>query len=197
LPKAGRVGPRRFGAIDFHKAFFQPISCGVFLLADQARFDPIRLHAEYLNTEEREAEGIPDLVTRSVLTSRRFEALKLWTSFQAIGQEQFAAMIGRLGELAQFAARRISTLPDFETLHAPEFGCLAFRYTGPDADAVNRAIAKNLFDSGRAVLGHTVVHGRPCLKLTFNNPCTSEQQVSRLLDLVAASAVRPVLTAHG
>jgi L-2,4-diaminobutyrate decarboxylase len=184
-------------AIDFHKAFFQPISCGVFLLADQARFDPIRLHAEYLNTQEREAEGIPDLVTRSVLTSRRFEALKLWTSFQAIGQEQFAAMIGRLAELAQFAARRISALPDFEMLHEPEFGCVAFRYTGPQADAVNRAIVKGLFDSGRAVLGHTVLHGRPCLKLTFNNPCTTEEQVSGLLDLVAACGVRPVWTAHG
>jgi L-2,4-diaminobutyrate decarboxylase len=184
-------------AIDFHKAFFQPISCGVFLLADQARFDPIRLHAEYLNTEEREAEGIPDLVTRSVLTSRRFEALKLWTSFQAIGQEQFAAMIGRLAELAQFAGRRISALPDFEMLHEPEFGCVAFRYTGPQADAVNRAIPRSLFDNGRAVLGHTVVHDRPCLKLTFNNPCTTEKQVSGLLDLVEANARRAVLTAHG
>jgi Aminotransferase class-III/Pyridoxal-dependent decarboxylase conserved domain len=148
--------------------------------------------------------AIPHETRRLNVTNRlrssgwtRLEALKLWTSFQARGQEQFAAMIGRLAELAQFAARPISALPDFETLHEPEFGCVAFRYTGPDADVVNRAIAKGLFDSGRAVLGHTAAHGRPCLKLTFNNPCTTEEQVSGLLNLVAASAVRPVLMAHG
>ena len=73
---------------DFHKAFFQPISCGVVLLADLDHFSSIRLHADYLNGSEREAAGVPDLVTRSVLTTRRFEALKLWVSLQAIGRGQ-------------------------------------------------------------------------------------------------------------
>src|SRR5439155_26978845 len=67
-------------AVDFHKAFFQPISCAAFLLADARRFDLIRVNADYLNSEEREADGIPDLVTQSLLTTRRFDALKLWVS---------------------------------------------------------------------------------------------------------------------
>jgi L-2,4-diaminobutyrate decarboxylase len=183
-------------SIDFHKAFFQPISCGAFLVSDKGRFDLIRVHADYLNTEERERDGIPDLVTRSVLTTRRFEALKLWTSFQALGRAEFGAMIDRLAELAQFAATEIANFEDFELLHWPEFGCVVFRYIGPDADARNRATPNNLFDSGRAVIGHTVVNGRPCLKLTFSNPCTSEGEIKDLLCLIASCATEEVLTAH-
>jgi L-2,4-diaminobutyrate decarboxylase len=185
-------------SIDFHKAFFQPISCGAFLLSDRSCFDLIRLHADYLNTEEREAQGIPDLVTRSVLTTRRFDALKLWMSFQAIGRERFAAMIDRLADLAQFAAARISAMQDFEVLHEPEFGCVVFRYVRGDTGAINRSIAQQLFDTGRAVLGHTIVEGKACLKLTFCNPCTTEQQVSGLLELMcrAATGVKEIATAH-
>ena len=116
--------------IDFHKAYFQPISCGAFLLADRARFDSIRLHADYLNGSERENAGVPDLVTRSVLTTRRFEALKLWISLQALGRDTFGAMIDRLGEIASFAARRLAASGEFEVLHEPEFGCVVFRF-GP------------------------------------------------------------------
>ena len=47
--------------IDFHKAFFQPISCSAFLVSDQRRFETIRVNADYLNSEDRELEGIPDL----------------------------------------------------------------------------------------------------------------------------------------
>jgi L-2,4-diaminobutyrate decarboxylase len=175
--------------IDFHKAFFQPISCGAFLLSDRARFDFIRLHADYLNTEEREADGIPDLVVRSVLTTRRFDALKLWVSLQAVGRERFAAMIDRLGSLAEFASAEISRLENFELLNDPEFGCVVFRYAprehDADADAINRAAANVLFDGGRAVLGHTTVKGHACLKLTFCNPRTSEAQVRELLKTIA------------
>jgi L-2,4-diaminobutyrate decarboxylase len=185
-------------SIDFHKAFFQPISCGAFLLSDRTRFDLIRLYADYLNTEEREAQGIPDLVTRSVLTTPRFDALKLWMSFQAIGRDRFGAMVDRLAELAQFAASRIALMEDFELLHEPEFGCVVFRYTGDNAEALNRTIAQDLFNSGCAVLGHTFLKGRACLKLTFCNPCTMEDQILDLLELVrgTATGVKEIIAAH-
>ena len=63
------------------------------------------MHADYLNPEAHEAAGIPDLVTKSVLTSRRFDALKLWISFQALGREKLAQMIDRTISLANHAAR--------------------------------------------------------------------------------------------
>lgn len=172
--------------VDFHKAFFQPISCSAFLLADQRRFGTIRVYADYLNTESREAEGIPDLVTRSVLTTRRFDALKLWVSLQALGRVRFGAMVERLVELAEFAARWIEACPDLELATAPEFGAVVFRFRPWAAQAPewNEAIPSRLFAEGRAVVGHTVVRGKPCLKLTLCNPAVETDQVAALLCMI-------------
>src|SRR5206468_12317222 len=74
-------------AIDFHKLFWQPIPCSAFLLRDEQDFDYIKMHADYLNPETLEEAGVPNLVTRSLLTSRRFDALKLWISLQSLGRK--------------------------------------------------------------------------------------------------------------
>jgi L-2,4-diaminobutyrate decarboxylase len=178
-------------AMDFHKAFFQPISCGAFLLADARRFDLIRVNADYLNSESREREGIPDLVTQSVLTSRRFDALKLWLSVQTLGLERFAAMIERLVELGQAAAKAIRANAVFELLHEPEFGCVVFRHAPLNGSMdVNEAISRDLFERGRAVIGHTVVGGRACLKLTMGNPCATEKDIQEILGMITESGAR-------
>jgi L-2,4-diaminobutyrate decarboxylase len=49
---------------------------------------------------EQGTGGIPNLVTQNVLTTRRFDALKLWMSLQALGREQYGAMVERLADLA-------------------------------------------------------------------------------------------------
>jgi L-2,4-diaminobutyrate decarboxylase len=173
---------------DFHKAFFQPISCGAFLLSDASRFDLIRLHADYLNPESYEQDGIPNLVTRSLLTTRRFDALKLWMSLQTLGREKFARMVERLAALAQFAAGQIEADESFVLLHQPEFACVVFRYRpdspGTDAGWINDAIPRRLFEAGSAVIGHTIVRGRQCLKLTLNHPGTREEDLVELLQLI-------------
>lgn len=173
--------------IDFHKAFFQPISCSAFVLADRTRFETIRVNADYLNSESRETEGIPDLVTRSVLTTRRFDALKLWMSLQALGQQQFGAMIERLVELACIAARHIQNSGDLELLAPPQLGTVVFRFRPGSAESrqVNERIPKVMFAEGRGVVGHTVVRGEPVLKLTLCNPVTDGDNVRELLDAIA------------
>src|SRR5262245_21465993 len=176
--------------LDFHKLLWQPISCGALLVRDVARFDLIKLNADYLNPEEHEALGIPDLVTRSVLTTRRFDALKLWMSLRVLGRQQLAAMIDRTLELASFAFAEIKRHPRLEALHEPRLGCVVFRYQpgdpNADADYLTDAIRRRLFDTGRAVIGHTRVRGRACLKFTFLNPCTSPAEVAELINLIAS-----------
>jgi L-2,4-diaminobutyrate decarboxylase len=187
-PKLNGIERAASVTIDFHKAFFQPISCGAFLLSDAAHFDLIRLHADYLNPESYEQSGIPNLVTRSLLTTRRFDALKVWICFQTIGQRKFAGMVERLAELAEFVAEEISADPTFELLHRPEFACVVFRYSPTasltDANAINEAIPLRLFTDGAAVIGHTLVGGRHCLKLTLNNPSAEPADLMELLQMI-------------
>lgn len=174
--------------MDFHKLFWQPVSCGAFLVRDGAVFDLIRLHADYLNPAEHQELGIPDLVTRSALTTRRFDALKLWLSLRALGRRKLVSMIDTTLDLAQGVAERIENHPRLRLVNSPELGCVVFRYRAqrPDVndDFINGQIPKALFNKGHAVIGHTTVRGQPCLKLTILNPCSELSDLIKLIDLI-------------
>lgn len=175
-------------SMDFHKLFWQPISCAVFLVRDAAEFRYLRLHADYLNPESHEELGIPNLVNRSVATTRRFDALKLWVSLQALGRKKLGEMIDATIELAAYAANWIRNERRLELMHEPTMGCVVFRYrpakAGVEANPCNADLRQGLFERGLAVIGHTMVRGQQCLKLTCMNPCTTKEQMKELLGIV-------------
>jgi L-2,4-diaminobutyrate decarboxylase len=174
--------------IDFHKLFWQPIPCSAFLLRDARHFESIKLYADYLNPELHEDEGIPNLVTTSLLTTRRFDALKLWISFQTLGRAELAAMIDRTAELAQHAAKVIIATRRLELLCEPQLSTVVFRYVPSqpalDADRLNASLRQNLFNRGVAVLGHTRIRNRQALKLTCMNPTVTEKQMDELIGVI-------------
>jgi L-2,4-diaminobutyrate decarboxylase len=186
--KLAGIGTADSIAIDFHKLFWQPIPCSAFLLRERRNFDFIKMHADYLNPETLEEEGVPNLVATSLLTTRRFDALKLWLSFQWLGRAKLAAMIDRTIELADHAAAMVKQEPALELVCAPQLSTVVFRYIpsdrGLDADRINFAIRQRLFDEGKAVVGHTRVGGRQCLKFTCLNPMTTVTQFEELLGLI-------------
>jgi L-2,4-diaminobutyrate decarboxylase len=175
-------------SIDFHKLFWQPIPASALLLHDARHFELIKLHADYLNPETHEEQGVPNLVTSSMLTTRRFDALKLWFSFQLLGREKMGAMIDRTIELGLFAGRVVSRISLLQLVRGGSLSTVVFRYiperAGIDVDELNAAIRQRLFDRGTAVIGHTRVRGRQCLKFTFMNPSVSEPQVEGLVSIV-------------
>lgn len=179
-------------AIDFHKQFYQPISCGAFLLKDSSDFGLIRLHADYLNPEEDDASGVPNLVTKSVQTTRRFDALKLFVSLRVLGRKNLAAMIDHTVDLASETARIIAEDPALELANQPEIGAVVFRYlpksapTGTGAEVwatkVNESIRAALLHRGEAVLARTRVGQLNYLKFTLLNPRTTRRHVEEILD---------------
>jgi L-2,4-diaminobutyrate decarboxylase len=181
-------------SMDFHKEFWQCISCAALLVRDAGQLRHLRIHADYLNPESDEEAGIPNLVGKSLSTTRRFDALKLWFSFQVLGREKFGKMVDRTIELAAHAARFIRSNPPLELLNEPEYGCVVFRYrpSGPqvDGDRLNSVLRQRLLERGLAVIGHTRVDERQYLKLTCMNPATSEQEIEALLLLIAEEGKR-------
>jgi L-2,4-diaminobutyrate decarboxylase len=174
-------------AIDFHKLLWQPIPCSVFLLRDASHFEPIKLYADYLNPEVLEKEGIPNLVTTSLSTSRRFDALKLWISLQWLGREKLATMIDRTIRLANHAAEVLRDADDLKLVCEPQLSTVVFRYVAgadSDTDSINAEIPQRLFSRGLGVIGHTRVGGRQCLKFTCMNPTASEADMEALIELV-------------
>lgn len=187
-PKLAGIDSADSLTIDFHKLFWQPIPCSAFLLRDARNLDSIKMHADYLNPEVHEEEGIPNLVTTSLLTSRRFDALKLWISFQSLGRAKLTAMIDHTISLAHQAAEAVRNTPQLELVCEPQLSTVVFRYipsrSDLDADGMNAAIRQRLFDRGVAIIGHTRLRGRQCLKLTCMNPAVAESEMESLVAAV-------------
>ena len=173
--------------IDFHKLFYLPVSCGVFMVRNRAHFDYIRLHAEYLNPEGNGELGIIDLVYKSIQTTRRFDALKPLLAMQHVGTKAFGEMLDYTIDLANLVSKWLEADERFCLAHQPTLNAVVFRYVpvGPltcnEADALNYEIKNTLLLSGAAIIGQTSAHGRACLKLTLLNPATEPAAIAQLL----------------
>ena len=113
--------------LDFHKQYFQTISCGAFLLKDERHYELMRYQAAYLNSEFDEEAGVPNLVSKSLQTTRRFDALKLWMGLEALGQKQYAAIIDHGVTLAQEVAKFVTSEPRLELVMQPQLASVLFR----------------------------------------------------------------------
>ncbi|WP_323109245.1 pyridoxal phosphate-dependent decarboxylase family protein [Pectobacterium carotovorum] len=188
--------------LDFHKQFFQTISCGAFLLKEARHYELMRYQAAYLNSEFDEAQGVPNLVSKSLQTTRRFDALKLWMGLEALGQQQYAAIIDHGVTLAQQVAQYVDEHASLELVMQPQLASVLFRFrpqqlaTADDATIalLNQRIGDALLESGRANVGVTEFNGVTCLKLTLLNPTVNLDDVKVLLDLVESTA-QPLLIA--
>jgi L-2,4-diaminobutyrate decarboxylase len=113
--------------LDFHKQFFQTISCGAFLLKEARHYELMRYQAAYLNSEFDEEHGVPNLVSKSLQTTRRFDALKLWMGLEALGQKQYAAIIDHGVTMALNVADYVKTQPTLELVMQPQLASVLFR----------------------------------------------------------------------
>lgn len=91
-------------SVDFHKLFYQTISCGALLLKDKANFKYLLHHADYLN---REHDELPNLVDKSISTTKRFDALKVFMTMQNVGPDVLGEMVEHLIEQTQCVAQKI------------------------------------------------------------------------------------------
>ncbi|MDQ1210700.1 pyridoxal phosphate-dependent decarboxylase family protein [Pantoea anthophila] len=182
--------------LDFHKQFFQTISCGAFLLKEARHYELMRYQAAYLNSEFDEAQGVPNLVSKSLQTTRRFDALKLWMGLEALGQKQYAAIIDHGVTLAQHVAAYVDAEPALELVMKPQLASVLFRYrpahlahlSDADIALLNQRIGDALLESGRANVGVTEHDGVTCLKMTLLNPTVTLEDIKILLTLVETTA---------
>lgn len=175
---------------DLHKLWWQPIGASALLVRDAAAFELIRLNSTYLNRAEDEDLGVVNLVTRSLDTSRRFDALKVLVSLRTVGRRRMGAMVDHVAELATATGRVIASHPDLELAAEPQTVTCVFRWRGRDLDEaeldrVNTAIQRSLFASGEATVGRTTYRGRSHLKLTLINPLVTLADTTVLLDRIA------------
>ncbi|WP_240339642.1 pyridoxal phosphate-dependent decarboxylase family protein [Halobacillus ihumii] len=174
--------------VDFHKLFYQPISCGAFLVNDGRSFKHTNYHADYLNPEADEEEGIVNLVNKSVVTTRRFDAFKLFVSLRTVGTDRFCDMIDHTFVVANQSAQLIEKLDHFNVLTTtPELNTIIFRFepkgvAGKELNELNRSIQQQLFEKGMAAIAKTKVGEDIYLKFTLLNPRTEIPDIKAILN---------------
>ncbi len=179
--------------VDYHKSFFQPVSSSAILVRDAAVLRHVTYHADYLNPAHSRAERIPNQVDKSIQTTRRFDALKLWLTLRIMGADAVGQLFDEVVDLAAEAWGLLDADPRFEVLVRPQLSTLVFRYLPPntepaDVDLANLYARRALAASGEAVVAGTVVDGRSYLKFTLLNPHTTVRDIADVLDLLAGHA---------
>ncbi|MFD8914239.1 lysine decarboxylase DesA [Streptomyces sp. NPDC059575] len=180
--------------VDYHKSFFQPVSSSALLVRDVATLRHATYHADYLNPRRMVEERIPNQVDKSLQTTRRFDALKLWMTLRVMGADGIGELFDEVCALAQEGWKLLATDPRYDVVVAPSLSTLVFRYipagvTDPaEIDRANLYARKALFASGDAVVAGTKVGGRHYLKFTLLNPETTAADIAAVLDLIAGHA---------
>ncbi|MDI6942888.1 pyridoxal-dependent decarboxylase [Microbacterium barkeri] len=181
--------------VDFHKTFFQPVSSSALIVREATDLLAAAWHADYLNPAEeaRADDADPNQVDRSLQTTRRFDALKLWTTLRALGPDRVGRMFDDVCALARRVRERLDADPELRPVGTTDLSTVLFRYQ-PDgvddatADRLVPLVRRVLFQSGRAMVARTVIDGVPCLKLTLLNPDATLADIEAVLDLVRATA---------
>ncbi|KPI33964.1 Diaminobutyrate decarboxylase [Actinobacteria bacterium OV450] len=180
--------------VDYHKSFFQPVSSSAMLVRDRDTLKHATYHADYLNPRRMAEERIPNQVDKSIQTTRRFDALKLWMTLRTMGADGLGSLFDEVIDLAAAGWEIIDADPRFEVVVRPQISTLVFRYVpGGEVrkdlvDEANLHARKALFASGEAVVAGTRVDGDQYLKFTLLNPQTTTADIAAVLDLLASHA---------
>jgi len=181
-------------SVDFHKLFYQTISCGALLIKDKANFNTLLHHADYLN---REGDELPNLVDKSIATTKRFDALKLFMTMKAVGEKQLGAFYDYLLSLTQQVAEKINVNSHFELCCTPLLSTVLFRLSpklqGELSDSefnqLHQTLRLQLLTSGEAVIAETKVDGQLVLKFTLLNPCLTLNDFDALITKIENKAI--------
>lgn len=182
--------------VDFHKSFFQPVSSSAVLVRDGSVLRHATYYADYLNPARMAEQRIPNQVDKSIQTTRRFDALKLWLTLRIMGADAIGSLFDEVVDRAAQAYDLLAEDPRFEVVTKSQLSTVVFRYlppAGPErelADDANLHAREAIAASGDAVVAGTKVDGRHYLKFTLLNPETSLDDIAHVLELLAEHAGR-------
>lgn len=188
--------------LDLHKLGWQPVAAGVLTVADRRRLDHLAFQADYLNADDDTEAGLPDLLGRSIRTSRRPDALKMAVTLRALGRDGLGALVEHCVDVAEGLAAAVDAHPALRRRPgAVGISTVLFRPAAADelpgaaGDELVAEVRRQLLADGRAVLGRaTAEDGDGCarlwLKATLLHPRTQAADLDGLLKLVADSAAQ-------
>ncbi|MEU3725464.1 aminotransferase class V-fold PLP-dependent enzyme, partial [Streptomyces sp. NPDC031705] len=175
--------------LDLHKLGWQPVAAGLLAVPDTTDLAPLAHQADYLNAADDTEAGLPDLLGRSLRTTRRPDAFKIAATLRSLGRDGLARLIDRTCATAHHLAELLDAHPRFELYAHPTLTTVLFRPTPTDDDRL-AALRRTLLHDGTAVLGRATADGRLWLKATLLNPHTTAGDLDTLVTLLEGSTHR-------
>lgn len=176
--------------VDFHKAYFQPISSSALLVRQPADLSRAAWHADYLNPADSTESNQVD---KSLQTTRRFDALKLYATLRGTGPAALGRAWDTLLNLAEDIHQVVTEHPAFELQSQTDLTTVLFRWqpegvADEDADVLVGQVRQMLQESGQVMVATTTLNGRPCFKFTLMDPETTVGNIDCVLERIADSA---------
>ncbi|MEO9324980.1 aminotransferase class V-fold PLP-dependent enzyme [Nocardioides sp. C4-1] len=178
--------------IDYHKTWFQPVSSSALVVADGTHLGHVTWHADYLNPRPLEGDvAHPNQVDKSIQTTRRFDALKLWMTLRIMGPDQVGDYVDAVVDLAAAVGEHVRDSDHLELAADPQLSTVVLRYrprglSVDNADRLTPLIRSTLYERGAAMVAATKVDGHAWLKLTLLNPMATVADIVGILDEVEA-----------
>jgi L-2,4-diaminobutyrate decarboxylase len=170
--------------LDLHKLGWQPVAAGFLAVREPDDLAALHQRADYLNADDDTEAGLPDLLGRSLRTSRRPDVLKTAVTLKTLGRAGLGALVDQVCATAHEFADLVADRPGFELYHRPVISTVLFR-PAHATDAAVAAVRRELLHRGRAVLGRARPDdGRLWLKATVLNPHTRPTDLADLLKAV-------------
>ncbi|MFI5780818.1 pyridoxal phosphate-dependent decarboxylase family protein [Nocardia sp. NPDC051570] len=187
-------------SFDLHKLGWQPVASGILAVREATTLTGLRIRADYLNAADDTAAGLPDLLGRSLRTSRRPDAFKVAVTMRALGRRGIAMLIEHCVHTAEALAAAVDAHPGLRR-RPGEIGISTVLLRpveadwagGEPGDELVAAIRRRLLHDGTAVLGRAAAadadgQHRLWLKITLLHPQASADRFDTLLDLISSAA---------
>ncbi|MBJ6638264.1 aspartate aminotransferase family protein [Streptomyces sp. DHE7-1] len=173
--------------LDLHKLGWQPAAAGLLAVTAPHELTALHHHADYLNADDDTEAGLPDLLGRSLRTTRRPDILKIAVTLRTLGRTGLGTLVDQVCAHAHEFADLVHRHPGHDLYDRPVISTVLFRPAGAP-DTTVAAVRRRLLHEGRAVLGRARPDGRLWLKATFLNPHTRPHELAALLELAEGTS---------
>jgi glutamate/tyrosine decarboxylase-like PLP-dependent enzyme len=171
-------------ATDQHKWLSVPIDCGCALVRNGAA-----LRNAFSLTPPEQDEHEPWLSEYTLQRTRRFRALDVWAIIQSAGRNGLARAIANNNKMAYLLAHLVETQPDLELISSGPLSIVRFRFAPLQLrnmplllDHLNKAVAHEMQQRGRAFLTSTRFQGKEALRACIVNYMTTEADIQAIVD---------------
>ena len=174
-------------AWDAHKLMNVPITAAVILTRHQGMLEQTcgGGGADYLfHNDENSAYNLGQ---KSIQCGRRADALKVWLSWKALGNNGFSDKVDQLQVLKQGCVEAIGISTELHMIGPAPYLNVLFQYR-PSTDlneeqlrVLNIAICKSMQAEGGAFVDYAKYQGKTGIRLILADSDTQESDISRLL----------------